>query len=83
MDLLDSLHIKQLTDQVNGLVLQNARLQHENESLQNAVVTLLEEYSKFSHMKEKILCNHDLYHAMDYLSNKDIANMFREKLNNC
>lgn len=83
MDLLDSLKIKELTDQVNGLVLQNVRLQHENESLQNAVVTLLEEYSKFSHMKEKILCNHDLYHAMDYLSNKDIANMFREKLNNC
>lgn len=82
MDLLE-LKIKELTDQVNGLVLQNARLQHENESLQNAVVTLLEEYSKFSHMKEKILCNHDLYHAMNYLSSKDIANMFREKFNNC
>lgn len=82
MDLLDSLKIRELTDQVNGLVLQNARLQHENESLQNAVVMLLEEYSKFNHMKEKILCNHDLYHAMDYISNKDIANMLREKLNN-
>lgn len=83
MDLLDSLKIRELTDQVTELMLQNARLKHENESLQNAVVTLLEEYYKFSHMKEKILCNHDLYHAMDYLSNKDIANMFREKLNNC
>lgn len=79
MNLLE-LKIKELTDQVTGLMLQNARLKHENEALQNSVVTLLEEYSKFSYMKEKILCNHDLYHAMDYLSSKDIANMFREKL---
>ena len=53
------------------------KMKHENEALQNAVVTLLEEYSKFSHMKEKILCNHDLYHAMNYLSNKDIMNLLR------
>lgn len=75
MDLLDSLHIKRLTDQVNGLVLQNARLQHENESLQNAVVFLLEECMKYNQLKEKILCNHDLYHAMNYLSNKDVMNI--------
>lgn len=82
MNLLE-LNIKELTDQVTELMLQNARLKYENEALQNSVVTLLEEYSKFSHMKEKILCNHDLYHAMNYLSSKEIANMFREKLNNC
>ena len=75
MDLLDALKIRELTDQVTELMLQNARLKHENEALQNTVVTLLEEYSKFSHMKEKILCNHDLYHAMNYLSNKDIMNL--------
>lgn len=53
MDLLDSLKIRELTDQVTELMLQNARLKHENDALQNAVVTLLEEYAKFSHMKEK------------------------------
>lgn len=74
MDLLDSLKIRELTDQVTELRLQNARLKHENEALQNAVVTLLEEYSKFSHMKEKFF-NQDLCQAMNYLSNKDIMNM--------
>lgn len=63
MDLLDSLKIKELTDQVTELMLQNARLKHENEALQNAVVTLLEEYSK-CHMREKFF-NHDLCHAMN------------------
>lgn len=73
MDLME-LKIKELTDQVTALMLQNARLKHENETLQNSVVTLLEEYAKFSHMKEKFF-NHDLCQAMNYLSNKDIMNM--------
>lgn len=70
MDLME-LKNQKLTDQVTELMFQNARLKHENEALQNAVVTLLEEYSKFSHMREKFF-NHDLCHAMNYLSNKDM-----------
>lgn len=77
MDLLDALHIRQLTDQVKELTLQNEKLKHENEKLEDALSMLLAKYMEHNQLKEKVLSNLNLYDSMNYVSVKDIMNMLR------